>query len=63
MTSKEKKEQPKLKTIKAIQINREGLNACGKYKAGVVYVVGENGLTNEEAHRLIDHKGFSEVKN
>lgn len=56
------KKQVELKKIKAIQLKTEGVLACGKYKAGVVYKVGQDDLTNEEANRLVSHKGFSEVK-
>ena len=41
---------------KRIRLERSGVVACGPYRAGEVYEVEEN-----EAQRLIDHKGFIEV--
>jgi len=60
--SKKTEKEKTLKPIKAIKFDRKGVIACGKYKAGKIYIVGEDGLTNEEAHRLITNKGFVETK-
>jgi hypothetical protein len=47
--------------IAAIRMERPGVRSVGPYEAGAIYIVGENGLTNEEATRLVDHKGFTEL--
>lgn len=50
--------------IAAIRLELPGVKACGKYKAGVTYKVGQgaNEVDEKEARRLIEIKGFKAVK-
>lgn len=52
-------EAPVLKNIFAIRLELPGVRACGPYKAGNIYKIGEDGLDKEEANRLVDVKGFA----
>lgn len=42
-----------------IRLERPGVQACGPYRRGVDYTVGEGGLTVETAERLVNVKGFT----
>jgi len=50
-----------LHKIAAIRLDRAGARAVGPYLAGVVYPVDGETLTNDEAHRLVSAKGFTEL--
>jgi len=47
--------------IHAVRLDRPGVLRCGPYEAGKVYRVDGETLTNAEAHRLVKHKGFTEI--
>ena len=51
---------PELKPIVAVCLETPGVKACGQFKHGKVYKVGGD-LSLEEAHRLVDVKGFKKL--
>lgn len=58
-TTKEEKKAP-LTSIVAVRLETPGVKACGQFKHGEVYKVGDD-LALEEAHRLVDVKGFKKL--
>jgi len=48
-----------LKTIFAVRLETPGARACGPYLSGEIYKVGDDGLSNEEANRLVNVKSFT----
>jgi len=44
--------------LAAVRMDRPGVVACGPYRAGQVYEVGDD-LSESEARRLVNVKGFT----